>query len=333
MMLYDCIRKIGDEKGRIPRSKGKETGCTTLKHDDSHGMDIAFENQELHWPEIVNSRVVVKRMSHLTNYEPQDLERGQFSYGKDAHYYPKWANLKLPLMSFAGTEVTICAAPNYDFKKGKSPSMAAARKRYVDKPPVGRNFGIHQIQSLIQESSYMVIRHPMRFLSHFLRVKEMKLRDGCMIRRTNHGSRAGYIGELDGKFAYDEIPFTEPFLQIRQLPGNQRPPYQVGVTHKEKYNYKDAKSALAALQVHLMLNVQLVGSPHWSTTAMQHKKDLLVLMPVDPDQKEVCHAVGILYRHRTEILFRFAKECGTARCSPFHVAFDSSVESMENMLT
>jgi hypothetical protein len=330
-MLYDCMRKIGDERGRIPRSKCEETGCVTLKSEETQGMDIAFENQELHWPEIVNGTVVVKRMSHLTDYQAVDLVRGQFSYGKDAHYYPRWANLKLSLLAIAGTEVTISAPPNYDFKKGKPITTAAQRKRLVDKPPIGRNFKIHHIQSLIQESNYMVIRYPMKFLSVFLRLKEQRLLDGIMIRKTSYGSRAGYIGELDSEVAHS-IPFTEPFKQIRQMPGNQRPPYCAGAVHKDKYNYKCAKSAVAAMQVHLMFNVHLQGCQHWATTAMQHKKDLLVLMPVDPSRKEVCHAVGVLYRHKTEILFRFAKECGT-KSSPFHVAHDSSVGSMEDMLT
>jgi hypothetical protein len=295
-------------------------------------MDIAFENQDLHWPEIVNGSVVVKRMSHLTNYQAEDLVRGQFSHGVDSHYYPRWANLKLSLLEISGTEVIISAAPNYDFKNGKPLSTAAQRRRWVDRPPIGRNFKIHDIQSLIQDSNYMIIRYPMKFLNIFLRLKdEQKLLDGIMIRKTSHGSRAGYIGDLDCELV-NKIPFTKPFKQIRQMPANQRPPYCAGVIQKDKYNYKCAKSAVAAMQVHLMFNVHLQGCQHWSTTAMQHKKDLLVLMPVDPGRKEVCHAVGVLYRHKTEILFRFAKECGT-QSSPFHVAYDSSVDTMDEMLT
>ena len=270
-------------------------------------------------------------MSHLTNYKAEDLERGQFSYGPAAHYYPRWADLNLNPSDISGTEVTICSAPNYEFKTGRPPTTQAQKRKMVDKPPVGRNFRIHQIQSLIQDSNYMVIRFPMKFLSVFLRVDEHVLRDGIMIRKTSHGSRAGYIGELDSEVARS-IPFTKPFQQIRQLIPKQRPSYQVGVTHKEKHNYKCAKSAVEAMRVHLMFNVELQGCQHWSTRAMQHKRDLLVLMPVDPSRKEVCHAVGILYRHKTDILFRFAKECGT-KCTPFRVTSDSSVTSMEDMLT
>jgi hypothetical protein len=131
-ILYDCIRVIGDDKGKIPRCKAEEIGCKTLKLYESKGHDVVFEGHELHWPEFVGNTVVVKRMSAATYVDAQDLSQGGFEHGSLAHYFPCWANSNLPLLAIAGTNVTITSKSNYDFKPGKASTKKPRRHRQLE---------------------------------------------------------------------------------------------------------------------------------------------------------------------------------------------------------
>jgi hypothetical protein len=77
----------------------------------------------------------------------------------------------------AGMMVTISLCSNYEFKVGKPPTTASA-KHFFEQPTVGWNFTFNQSPSLTQDSNYMIVRDPMKFLPVFLKVKKQVLSDG-----------------------------------------------------------------------------------------------------------------------------------------------------------
>jgi hypothetical protein len=322
-MLYDCIRVIGDEKGKIPRSKAEEVGCKTLKLDESKGHDVIFEDQELHWPEFVGNTIVVKRMSAATDFEVHNLSQGGFEHGSTAHYFPQWADVNLPLLTIAGTTVRISSKSNYEFKPGK------LTKKAKETPAVGIDFTFDKCQALIQDSNYIVIRDPLKFVSSTLRVLRQDLHDAILVRETSVGSHRGYLASLDALFASNR-KFTEPFKQIRQLSVAQRPPHQTKREYPGKWSYQCVHSATMAMLVHLMFNVHLVNCQHWSSIAMEHKKDLVVLLPVH-GQKESCYVAGVLFRVESTIQFRYVRE-NCKVMSKRIIAYDKTVDSIQDMI-
>jgi len=255
-----------------------------LKTDKSKGHDVLFEDQELHWPELVGDHVVVKRMSHLTNFKAEDLIHGKFMIGSRAHYYPAWADLTKDLLSICGTAVTIASRANYPFKKGKPPTKAAVKK--LAQEPLGRCFTFDKTQALIQDSNYMVCCDPLKFVSSYLKVKQQDLANGILVRQTSIGSSTGFLAELD-KLVHFQIPLLKKFRQIWQVGPQQHPPFQVKRFHKEKFSYQTQQAAIMGMYVHIMFNVRLHGCQHWSTMAMEHRKDLLVMIPYHGQKERV----------------------------------------------
>ena len=77
----------------------EEITCKTLKLDDTKGHHVAFEGQEIHWPEIEADQIVVKQMSAKANYQAENLVQGNFATEDSAHYYPVWARNEKELLS------------------------------------------------------------------------------------------------------------------------------------------------------------------------------------------------------------------------------------------
>jgi hypothetical protein len=331
-MLYDSIRVIGDERGMIPRSTGEEIGCKTLKTEDSTHKDILFSDQGIHWPEIVQGKVIVKEMSHASGYVARNLDRGEFRHGCEAHYYPKWANQSLSLENIAGSHVNITSKANYVFKKGKPATTGPTKKRFRDRPALGPSIKFHQTQSLIQESHYLVIRDLTKFVANFLKiVPPRKLHDAIIVTQTSSGSTQGFLGRLNPDLLGNDQLFKKPFQQIREIDATRRPQYQVKRKEKPKWSYKTSFAARQAMLVHLMLNYELRGSQHWANKALEHRKDLLLILPAQSD-KEVHHIAGILYREKTLVMFRYFKD-GCRVGTPNKVSYDETVDSIEDMLT
>ena len=82
--------------------------------------------------------------------------------------------------------------------------------------------------------------------------------------------------------------------------------------------------------VHLMFNVRLHGCQHWSTMAMEHRKDLLVMIPFH-GQKEICFVVGVLFCDKAQVLFWYV--CDNCQpMTPFNISYDETVKSINDML-
>ena len=195
--------------------------------------------------------------------------------------------------------------------------------------PVGRRFTFDKTQTLIQDSNYMVCRDPILFVSKYLKVKQQDLADGILVRQTSVGSTAGFLAELD-ESVYSRIPLLKKFRQIRQVGPQRRPPFLVKRFHKEKFSYQTQQAAIMGMLVHLMFNVRLQGCQHWSTMAMEHRKDLLVMIPY-PGQKEKCFVAGVLFRDKSQVLFRYIRD-DCQPMTPFHISYDETVESIDDML-
>jgi hypothetical protein len=112
-----------------------------------------------------------------------------FATGSDAHYYPDWADPAKDIQSSCGPMIHISSRLNYEFKPGKSPTSLAGTKKIKEQHAIGqRRFPVDQCRELIEESNYMIINDPLKFLSYFLAVPKQVLHDVIHLQKTRFGS-------------------------------------------------------------------------------------------------------------------------------------------------